>query len=1185
MDSPFDSSNQERHNTETGGATLAEPVADELIKRTNALLAQGATAEAYPLVCEIVGKDSANSSLVMMAGCLAAALQKNRDAVSWFERGLKIDPASPDLYHNLALTHFRAGDFSKAEDAFSQAECAGVADATMLRDMGITYAHLAKFDEALKSFIRSIRKSESPDEGFAGLLGLCESANDCRRGRRYLNLWRKKSPNVDISDWEQKFTNVSAGVTPEDTGVAVIASEISAALDNKASQLRPTKATVTDKNIAFFASQPSFLKELMTAFNRDNETRLIQQGSLMEMKQALEWCDVAWFDWCDQLLIQVTNHLPKICPIICRLHSYEAFTDMPEQVDWSKVDAVVFVNNSVQTLMEQRIPKSVKRYVIYNAVDVKKFAVPAKKQFGKKIASVGYINYKKNPQLLLYCFKAIHDWDPEFELHVAGEQQDPRLELYMRDMARKLGIEIHYHGWIDDMPAFYREMDFVISTSLFESFHLSIAEGMASGVLPLVHDWFGADNVYPESCRFLTAEDCVKLVQKMMSQDRAELAQEYRSHIEDSFGLERQISEVSDVIQQVSSRPAQIVDKTVDLGLVSIVVPTYNRADYLPEALSSALSQTYPHIEIVVVDDGSTDNTQEVLAQYTAEYPNKITVITQENKGVSAALNTAMRQAEGEYISWLSSDDAYHPDKIWENVSLLSQKPEVGWVYSDFFYMSAQSQLQGKANVQPLDGATFVEEMFNGNPIHGCSVMFRKSVLEKTGYFDEELGGKIGYGADGALWHKMGYHFKFEFIPKALVYYRLHPGQVTHQADIPKSQKEYREYMESYFSDLKKQQPEPVTMPGPRVTTMASPERLGFGADPDFPEEKPGGKRILWVGTADPCGNAAMYARAINRHTEHLCRVVTFKETRGFDRDIALRLHQWAGSDPTLNELSAIEEERLRNLAERADVLVFSASTYAGSAIGSQFIDDTDGMRWGRLDWSDYTSKKPTVAFFFGSTSTRMNADAYWNHFAVEKKWRVATGQLDLKRRWRDALYVPTWLDIDAERYQRVIKPSEKALIVQTPTDPPIKNSVELENVVRGLAPKYPHVALAIKSGLSYAESLALKRQGQIALDQMQVNDGYYCMSSLENSALGLVNFVYVDKFGRSMIAETLQTDTLPWRIVRNESELRAGIEALLKAPDKLLQLQQETYTWMREYWRPAQLVHYLTDAILGESA
>jgi hypothetical protein len=94
--------------------------------------------------------------------------------------------------------------------------------------------------------------------------------------------------------------------------------------------------------------------------------------------------------------------------------------------------------------------------------------------------------------------------------------------------------------------------------------------------------------------------------------------------------------------------------------------------------------------------------------------------------------------------------------------------------------------------------------MFKGNSIHGCSVMFRKSNLETTGYFDEKLGGKIGYGADGALWHKMGYHFKFEFINKALVYYRLHPGQVTHQADIPTARNEYERYMRGYFESDKK---------------------------------------------------------------------------------------------------------------------------------------------------------------------------------------------------------------------------------------------------------------------------------------------------------------------------------------------------------------------------------------------
>ncbi|HSH00057.1 MAG TPA: hypothetical protein VLB27_08405, partial [candidate division Zixibacteria bacterium] len=81
------------------------------------------------------------------------------------------------------------------------------------------------------------------------------------------------------------------------------------------------------------------------------------------------------------------------------------------------------------------------------------------------------------------------------------------------------------------------------------------------------------------------------------------------------------------------------------------------------------------------------------------------------------------------------------------------------------------------------------------------SVLFRKSNLEKTGLFDEDLGGKIGYGADGAMWHKMGYHFRFAFIDKALVYYRLHAGQVSHQADVPRERERYRRYMTEYFTE------------------------------------------------------------------------------------------------------------------------------------------------------------------------------------------------------------------------------------------------------------------------------------------------------------------------------------------------------------------------------------------------
>ena len=127
-----------------------------------------------------------------------------------------------------------------------------------------------------------------------------------------------------------------------------------------------------------------------------------------------------------------------------------------------------------------------------------KFTIPSNKKYGKRICSIGYINYKKNPALLLYCFKAIHDYDSSYRFHIAGTHQDPRIQIYFDHLLPKLNIPVSFDGWVEDVPGYLRDKDYVISTSLFESFHYSIAEGMASGLLPLIHDWFGASYLYPE---------------------------------------------------------------------------------------------------------------------------------------------------------------------------------------------------------------------------------------------------------------------------------------------------------------------------------------------------------------------------------------------------------------------------------------------------------------------------------------------------------------------------------------------------------------------------------------------------------------------------------------------------------------------------------------------------------------
>ena len=113
---------------------------------------------------------------------------------------------------------------------------------------------------------------------------------------------------------------------------------------------------------------------------------------------------------------------------------------------------------------------------------------------------------------------------------------------------------------------------------------------------------------------------------------------------------------------------------------LSIIIPTYNREQYISQAIESALSQTLADIEVIVVDDGSTDNTEKVITPYR----NKINYIKTENGGVAHARNVGMKMAKGEYISWLDSDDIYYPYKSELQTDFLDKFSEIGMVYTEF---------------------------------------------------------------------------------------------------------------------------------------------------------------------------------------------------------------------------------------------------------------------------------------------------------------------------------------------------------------------------------------------------------------------------------------------------------------------------------------------------------------------
>ncbi|MGG6311761.1 glycosyltransferase [Paenibacillus macerans] len=210
---------------------------------------------------------------------------------------------------------------------------------------------------------------------------------------------------------------------------------------------------------------------------------------------------------------------------------------------------------------------------------------------------------------------------------------------------------------------------------------------------------------------------------------------------------------------------------------VSIIIPFYN-CPYIEQAVQSALDQTYPNKEIIVVDDGST-----IHAERLAPYRNHVYYLGKANGGTASALNHGIRHASGDYIAWLSSDDLFHPDKITTQLHFMrEQGAEIS--HTNFNYIDVHGHAtQYHAGMTPLGMRELANTFYSGNPVNGCTVMIRRSLIERVGLFDEGL----PYTHDYDLWHRVLLsRASFPYLNIALTSYRRHTGMGTlrHQAAI-----------------------------------------------------------------------------------------------------------------------------------------------------------------------------------------------------------------------------------------------------------------------------------------------------------------------------------------------------------------------------------------------------------------
>lgn len=216
------------------------------------------------------------------------------------------------------------------------------------------------------------------------------------------------------------------------------------------------------------------------------------------------------------------------------------------------------------------------------------------------------------------------------------------------------------------------------------------------------------------------------------------------------------------------------------MPLVSVIMPCYNSQQYVAEALDSVLQQDYPNLEVIVVDDGSTDNSLQILQQY----GNRITIIRQANQGPAAARNTGMQAATGKYIAFNDSDDLWLPGKVIAQVNYLESHPETGLCFSSWAVWDQQQPLSqllqhlpDEADKTVVAGRTgwLYLPLLESSVVHTTSAMLRRNLIEHVGLFN------TGYrlGEDHDYWLRISQYCQMAKLARVFSVYRDNPNGTT----------------------------------------------------------------------------------------------------------------------------------------------------------------------------------------------------------------------------------------------------------------------------------------------------------------------------------------------------------------------------------------------------------------------
>lgn len=419
------------------------------------------------------------------------------------------------------------------------------AHADTLNDMGLAYARQGKTNRATECFEQALQADPYHESAFFNLIDLLLETAGPEAAARVFDRYGTSIPSSPEKK-EYADTLRSAPTPPQ----------------KAPSQKAPSSSDRSSTNgsdtlhVAFVCgSSRSFVTDIEREIGKRHEVRTAyfdESVNLKQIQDVIDWADATWFEWCDQILIHASHKLRKTSRVLCRLHSYEALSNMPLQVNWDFVDTL-FIMPHILRILVPRLPDLTHSVTIESfcyALDLEQFPFN-ERSAGFDIAYVGYINHKKNPSLLLHGVHALVQHDDRYHLHVAGRFQQKRYENYWNHMLDVLDLADHvtHYGWADDISSWLDDKNYLLSASVLESFGYGITEAMARGIKPLIHNFPGANEIYRSEWLFASIPE---LVEDVTEGDYN--SHRYRNHVAENFALNDQVEVIEQHLQPASVR-------------------------------------------------------------------------------------------------------------------------------------------------------------------------------------------------------------------------------------------------------------------------------------------------------------------------------------------------------------------------------------------------------------------------------------------------------------------------------------------------------------------------------------------------------------------------------------------------------------------------------------------------------